>query len=214
MARTFNVYNGDTLIKSGLSPLELQQLEPDTTYDLKISASEFMSESEKVAVPRFNTLPINHLRKIVASDFTTVNGATLTDDGETLKITSDGTGRMQMVTPTARNNVITTPLVQGKTYKLVADIKVEEGYSGTPIPLNSFKIILSGNTTEANRLILTANPIEISTTEYKKMSGIATISGDISKVNNYYLIIQSDNSAERFTGTLRIKNIQVNEVKE
>lgn len=215
MARTFNIYDGDNLIKSGLSPLELQQLTPDTNYNLKISASEFMSESEKIAVPTFTTDLRNYLRQIQRSDFTSVNGATMEDEaGGILKITSDGTARVVMNTATNRNSVLSTPIEQGKRYQLSAQIKLDEGYSGTPSPLNSFKVILSGYSGTGQRLVLTANPIELSTTEYKTMSGVATISTDISLITNYYLAISMDSASERFTGTLRMKNFKLVEVKE
>lgn len=215
MARTFNIYDGDNLIKSGLSPLDLQQLTSETTYNLKISASEFMSESEKIAVPTFTTDLRNYLRQIQRSDFTSVNGATMEDEaGGILKITSDGTARVVMNTATNRNSVLSTPIEQGKRYQLSAQIKLDEGYSGTPSPLNSFKVILSGYSGTGQRLVLTANPIELSTTEYKTMSGVATISTDISLITNYYLAISMDSASERFTGTLRMKNFKLVEVKE
>lgn len=213
MTRTFNVYNGDTLIKSGLSPLELQQLEPDTTYDLKISASEFMSESEKVDVPLFRTLPENILRKLKAKDFSTVNGATLVDDGDALKITSDGTSRIQMYTPATTNSVLTKPLVTGKTYRLSAKIKFDEGYSPTETPLKSFLLVITGMS-PSTRLIVTRTPVSVSTSEYLEFSGEVGITGDVSKFTNYYLIIQSDTLSERFRGTVRIKDLYLNEVKE
>lgn len=62
MARTFNIYEGDNLIKSGLSPLELQQLTQDTTYNLKISANEEGRESDTVPIPQFKTLTTNLLK--------------------------------------------------------------------------------------------------------------------------------------------------------
>lgn len=215
MVRTFNIYDGENLIKSGLSPLELQQLQPETTYNLKISASEFMSESEKIAVPAFTTDLRNYLRQLSTSDFISINGATMEDEaGGILKITSDGTARVVMNTATNRNSVLSTPIEQGKRYQLSAQIKLDEGYSGTPSPLNSFKVILSGYSGTGQRLVLTANPIELSTTEYKTMSGVATISTDISLITNYYLAISMDAAAERFTGTLRMKNFKLTEVKE
>lgn len=217
MVRTFNIYDGDNLIKSGLSPLELQQLTPDTTYNLMLSASEFMSESERVPVPTFTTDLLNHLRQLQRSDFTTVNGATITDEqGGILKITSDGTQRIVMYTNQTTNNVLSTPITQGTTYTLSGEIKLDEGYSGTPSPLNTFNIALYGFSGSGTRLIFTANPIELSTTEYKTIKGTATISTDLSRITNYYIQIQHNigNGDERFTGTMRIKNIKLTEVKE
>lgn len=213
MPRTFNIYDGDNLIKSGLSPLELQQLTPDTNYNLKISASEFMSESEKIAVPTFRTLPENILRPLKASDFTIVRGATLTDDGEAIKLTSDGTERIQCYTPPNSNSVLTKPLVTGKTYRLSGKVKFDEGYSPTEIPLRSFVLVMTGMS-PSTRLIVTRTPIPVSTTEYLEFSGEVGITGDTSIFTNYYLIMQSDNGTERFTGTIRVKDFKLIEVKE
>lgn len=213
MARTFNVYNGDTLIKSGLSPLELQQLEPDTTYDLKISASEFLSESEKVTVPVFKTMPENILRPLTAKDFTIVRGATLSDDGNVLKLTSDGTERIQLYTPPTTNSVLTKPLVKGKTYRISAKIKFDEGYLPVDQPLRSFLLIIVGMS-PSTRLILTRTPVPVNTNEYIEFSGEVGITGDTSGFTNYYLIMQSDNGTERFTGTVRIKDMELREVIE
>lgn len=215
MAREFKLYKGSDFVKQGKSPLQVTGLATGTIYPegyFKLSAYDtvYENESAKVDVPEFTTLYTNHLRQLQRSDFTTVNGATLTDEeGGILKITSDGTARMQMLTTTSSNTVLTTPLQQGKTYTLSADIKLDEGYSGTPSPLRSFKLILASYATSTNREIVTANPFELSTTEYKKMKGTATIIGDVSQIKNYYFIVQVDSGEERFTGTLRLKNLQV-----
>lgn len=215
MAREFKLYKGSDFIKQGTSPIQVTGLDTGTIYPegyFKLSAYDtiYENESAKVDVPEFTTLYTNHVRQLQRSDFTTVNGATMTDEqGGILKITSDGTARIQILTTTSSNTVLTTPLEQGKTYTLSADIKLDEGYSGTPTPLRSFKLILASYATTTNREIVTANPFELSTTEYKKMKGTATIIGDVSQIKNYYFIIQNDSSAERFTGTLRIKNLQV-----
>lgn len=213
MARTFNIYDGDNLIKSGLSPLELQQLTPDTNYNLKISATEFMTESEKIAVPTFKTLPENILRPIQASDFTTVRGATLEDDGGAIKLTSDGTERIQCYTAPTTNSVLTKPFVTGKTYRLSAKVKFDEGYDPAVLPLRSFVLVITGMS-PSTRLVVTRTPIPASTTEYVEFSGELGITGDMSGFTNYYLIMQSDSGTERFTGTLRIKDFKVIEVKE
>lgn len=214
MAREFKLYKGLDLIKQGVSPLEVTNLSTGTIYPegyFKLSAYDtiYENESAKVDVPEFTTLYTNHLRTLTPADFTIIKGGTLEQDGQSLKVTSDGTARMQMMTTTSSNTVLTTPLQQGKTYTLSADIKLDEGYSGTPSPLRSFKLILASYATTTNREIVTANPFELSTTEYKKMKGTATIIGDVSQIKNYYFIIQVDNGEERFTGTLRLKNLQV-----
>lgn len=213
MARTFNIYDGDNLIKSGLSPLELQQLTPDTNYNLKISASEFMSESEKIAVPTFRTLPENILRPLKASDFTTVKGATLTDDGDAIKLTSTGAERIQCYTPPTTNSVLTKPLVTGKTYRLSGKVKFDEGYSPAENPLRSFLLVITGMS-PSTRLIITRTPVTVSTTDYVEFSGEVGITGDTSIFTNYYLIMQSDTSSERFTGTIRVKDFKLIELKE
>lgn len=215
MAREFKLYKGSEFIKQGTSPLQVTGLDTGTIYPegyFKLSAYDtiYENESAKVDVPEFTTLYTNHLRQLQRSDFTNVNGATMTDEqGGILKITSEGTARMQMMTTISSNTVLTTPLQQGKTYTLSADIKLDEGYSGTPSPLRTFKLVLASYSTTTNREIVTANPFELSTTEYKKMKGTATIIGDVSQIKNYYFIIQVDNGEERFTGTLRLKNFQV-----
>lgn len=214
MAREFKLYKGSEFIKQGTSPLQVNGLETGTIYPegyFKLSAYDtiYENESAKVDVPEFTTLYTNHLRTLTPADFTTIKGGTLEQDGQSLKITSDGTARMQMLTTTSSNTALTTPLQQGKTYTLSADIKLDEGYSGTPTPLRSFKLILASYSTTTNREIVTANPFELSTTEYKKMKGTATIIGDVSQIKNYYFIIQVDSGEERFTGTLRLKNLQV-----
>lgn len=215
MSREFKLYKGSEFIKQAASPLQATGLETGTIYPegyFQLSAYDtiYENESAKVDVPSFTTLYTNHLRQLQRSDFTNVAGATITDEeGGILKITSDGTARMQMLTATQTNNVLTTPLVQGKTYTLSADIKLDEGYSGTPAPLTSFKLILSSYSSTTKREIVTANPFELSTTEYKKMKGTATIIGDVSQITNYYFIIQADSATERFTGTLRLKNLQI-----
>lgn len=215
MAREFKLYKGSDFIKQGASPLQVTGLETGTIYPegyFKLSAYDtiYENESAKVDVPEFTTLYTNHVRQLQRSDFTTVNGATMTDEqGGILKITSDGTARIQMYTASSTNSVLSKGLEQGKTYTLSADIKVDEGYSGTPSPLNSFKLVLSSYSSTTNREIMTANPFEISTSKYTKMKGTATIIGDVSQIKNYYLLIQTDSASERFTGTLRLKNFQV-----
>lgn len=217
MAREFKLYKGSDFIKQGTSPLQVTGLETGTIYPegyFKLSAYDtiYENESAKVDVPTFTTLYTNHLRQLQRSDFTTVNGATMEDeDGGILKITSDGTARIVINTNASSSsaNVLSTPIQQGKTYTLSADIKLDEGFSGTPSPLNSFKIALSGYSGSGSRLIFTSNPIELSTIYYKKMKGTATISADLSSITNYYLQIQHDSGTERFTGTLRLKNLQV-----
>lgn len=213
MVRTFNVYHGDKLIKSGLSPLELQQLTPDTSYDLKISASEFMSESEKVDVPLFKTLPENILRPLKTSDFTTIKGATLSDDMNAIKITSDGKERIQCYTPATTKSVLTKPLETGKTYRISAKVKFDEGYNPTANPLRTFVLVLTGMS-PSTRLIVTRVPIPVSTTEYLEFSGEVGITGDTSIFTNYYLIMQSDTGTERFNGTIRLKDLELREVIE
>ena len=215
MAREFKLYKGSDFIKQGTSPLQVTGLETGTIYPegyFKLSAYDtiYENESAKVDVPEFTTLYTNHLRQLQRSDFTSVNGATMEDEeGGILKITSDGSARIVMNTPTNTNSVLSTPIQQGKTYTLSAQIKLEPGYSGTPSPLNSFKVILSGYSGTGQRLIFTANPIELSTTEYKTMIGVATISADISLITNYYIALSMNDATERFTGTLSLKNIQL-----
>lgn len=215
MAREFKLYKGSEFIKQGTSPLQVNGLETGTIYPegyFKLSAYDtiYENESAKVDVPEFTTLYTNHLRQLQRSDFTSVNGATIEDEeGGILKITSDGTARIVMNTPTNTNSVLSTPIQQGKTYTLSGEIKLDEGYSGTPSPLNSFKLILSGYSGTGQRLIFTANPIELSTTEYKTMKGVATISADISLITNYYIALSMNDATERFTGTLHLKNLQL-----
>lgn len=217
MPREFKLYKGVEFIKQGVSPLEVTNLSTGTVYPkgyFQLSAYDTLTaaESSKVDVPEFTTLYTNHLRQLQRSDFTTVNGATMTDEpGGVLKITSDGTQRIVMYTNQTTNNVLSTPIKKGTTYTLSAEIKLDEGYSGTPTPLNTFNIALYGFSGSGARLIYTANPIELSTSEYKKMKGTATISADLSIITNYYIQIQHNigNGDERFTGTLRLKNIQL-----
>lgn len=212
MARTFKVYNGDTVIKQGTSPLTITGLTPLTDYNLKISAVEGGKESNQVEVPTFTTLGENILRPLKVADFTTIRGATLVDDGSAIKLTSAGTERIQVFTPANSNSVITKPLVTGKTYRLSAKIKFDAGYSPSDTPLRSFVLIIVGMS-PSTRLILTRTPVPLSTTEYLEFSGEVGITGDVSQFTNYYLIMQSDNGTERFTGTVRIKDMQLREVR-
>lgn len=213
MARTFRVYNGDTLIKQGTSPLNITGLTPLTTYDLKISAVEDDRESNIVDVPTFTTLGENILRPLKVADFTTIKGATIVDEGNGINLTSTGAERIQLYTAPTANNVLTKPLVTGKTYRLSATIKFDAGYSPSEIPLRSFVLIITGMS-PSTRLILTRTPVPVSTTEYLDFSGEVGITGDVSQFTNYYLIMQSDNGTERFTGTIHIKDMQLREIKE
>lgn len=207
MARTFNVYNGDTLIKRGLSPLELQQLEPDTTYDLKISASEFMSESEKVAVPLFKTLPQNILPQVTAKTFTLGTGATVKDgvDGEVI-FTLDGTNQLLKYDTTFK----LPQLTEGKTYKLSVDIKFHNDVVGDVRNLRlSYNYIPGGAV-----MLETPRPITDTTKDkWIKIQGTKNIKYEPNTPTLWYLVFQDLIISNRITGTISLKNFQVFEVK-
>lgn len=210
MARTFKVYNGDALLKQGLSPLNITGLTPLTTYNLTISALDG-TESNRVSVPTFRTLGENIMKPLKASNFTTVNGCTLTQEGDVINLTSDGTARIQALTPTSTttgNSVLTKPVVAGKTYKLAGKVKFKTGYTPNVDPLKSFTMILTGNS-PSTRLINTSMPIKVSTSDFVEFSGTVGITGDPSIFATYFLGLQSDNASERFTGTIYLKDLEL-----
>lgn len=55
MAKTLRVYNGETVLKEGTSPLALTGLTPETEYNLQCAWVEDGVESSKTAVPKFTT---------------------------------------------------------------------------------------------------------------------------------------------------------------
>lgn len=207
MARTFNIYDGDNLIKSGLSPLELQQLTPDTNYNLKISASEFMSESEKIAVPTFRTLPENILPSVTAKTFTLGTGATVKDgaDGEVI-FTLDGANQLLKYDTTFK----LPQLTEGKTYTISADIKFHSDIVGDVRNLR-----LSYNYLPGGEVVLeTPRPIaDVTTNKWIKIEGTKTIQYGKNPPSSWYLLVQDVIISNRIKGTISINNFQVFEIK-
>lgn len=218
MADKFRIYRNGTVLKEGLSPLVIDNLQRGTIYpEGYFTATRVIGKGESLyePVPMITTAFTNMLKPITVSSFVSVNGATFSDETTGLKIVSDGTGRILSNT-NATGNILAKPLEQGKTYTLSAKIKVDEGYSWQPSngrPLSSFKIVLNARTDDntTTRTIFTANPFLVSTDKWERMEGTATITADPTLWTKYYIVVQFDNATERFTGTIHMKEFQLEE---
>ena len=207
MVREFKLYRGLEFVKQGSSPLQLSSLEAGTIYPegyFKVSAYDTIHENEsaKVDVPEFTTLYTNILPAVKANSFSSGDGATVADDGDSIVFSLDGGNQLLKV-----NTAVKLPkLTNGGTYTISADIKFHSDIVGDVRNLSLSYGYLPGG----QPVLQTVTPIVDNTKDkWIKIKGTNTIKYGSTQPDSWYLVFRDMMTANRISGTISLKNFQV-----
>lgn len=209
MSRVFTVYKktGEKVVAESTSPVTITGLESGGIYPegyFKVTAIEDgKDESAKVDVPAFTTLYTNIAPAVKANSFTLGDGATVVDgdDGEVI-FSLDGTKTLIKY-----NTAVKLPkLTDGNTYTISADIKFHSDIVGDVRNLRLSYNYLPGGQPE----LQTTTPIQDTTKDkWLKIKGTNTVKyGDV-QPNSWYLLLRDMSTANKISGTISLKNIQI-----
>lgn len=142
------------------------------------------------------SLPLN------STNFSSGTGGTVSDDGDQIVFTLDGTKLTKYKVGTQ------TPLIQGKTYTISCEILLESDFVGDPSNIRLQHSFLPGGTIVLQTTTIPSNTLSV----WQKLQGTATINYGSGKPSQWYSVF-TNIASNTITGHIRLRNVKIEEAR-
>ena len=142
------------------------------------------------------SLPLN------STSFSSGSGGTVSDDGDEIVFTLDGTKLTKYKVGTQ------TPLVHGKTYTISCEILLESDFVGDPSNIRLQHSFLPGGTIVLQTTTIPSNTLSV----WQKLQGTATINYSSGKPSQWYSVF-TNIASNTITGHIRLRNVKIEEAR-
>ena len=142
------------------------------------------------------SLPLN------STSFSSGTGGTVSDDGDQIVFTLDGTKLTKYKVGTQ------TPLVHGKTYTISCEILLESDFVGDPSNIRLQHSFLPGGTIVLQTTTIPSNTLSV----WQKLQGTATINYGSGKPSQWYSVF-TNIASNTITGHIRLRNVKIEEAR-
>lgn len=142
------------------------------------------------------SLPLN------SSSFSSGTGGTVSDDGDQIVFTLDGTRLTKYKVDTQ------TPLIQGKIYTISCEILLDSDFVGDPSNIKLQHSFLPGGTIVLQTTTVPSNTLGT----WQKLQGTATINYGSGKPKQWYSVFTNIGS-NTSTGHIRLRNVKIEEAR-
>lgn len=142
------------------------------------------------------SLPLN------STSFSSGTGGTVSDDGDQIVFTLDGTKLTKYKVDTQ------TPLIHGKTYTISCEILLESDFVGDPSNIRLQHSFLPGGTIVLLTTTVPSNTLSV----WQKLQGTATINYGSGKPKQWYSVFTNIGS-NTITGHIRLRNVKIEEAR-
>ena len=143
------------------------------------------------------SLPLN------SSSFSSGTGGTVSDDGDQIVFTLDGTKLTKYKVGTQ------TPLVHGKTYTISCEILLESDFVGDPSNIKLQHSFLPGGTIVLQTTTIPSNTLSV----WQKLQGTAIINYGSGKPSQWYSVF-TNIASNTITGHIRLRNVKIEEARK
>lgn len=140
--------------------------------------------------------------KLNASSFSSGTGATVSDEGDEIVFTLDGTRLTKYKVDTQ------TPLIQGKIYTISCEILLDSDFVGDPSNIKLQHSFLPGGTIVLQTTTVPSNTLGT----WQKLQGTATINYGSGKPKQWYSVFTNIGS-NTSTGHIRLRNVKIEEAR-
>lgn len=143
------------------------------------------------------SLPLN------STSFSSGSGGTVSDDGDQIVFTLDGT-------PLTKYRVGTqTPLIHGKTYTISCEILLESDFVGDASNIKLQHSFIPGGQIVLQTTTIPSNTLGV----WQKLQGTATINYGSGKPQQWYSVF-TNLSINTITGHIRLRNVKIEEARK
>ena len=143
------------------------------------------------------SLPLN------STSFSSGSGGTVSDDGDQIVFTLDGTKLTKYKVGTQ------TPLVHGKTYTISCEILLESDFVGDPSNIKLQHSFLPGGTIVLQTTTIPSNTLSV----WQKLQGTAIINYGSGKPSQWYSVF-TNIASNTITGHIRLRNVKIEEARK
>ncbi|HHQ3556410.1 TPA: BppU family phage baseplate upper protein [Enterococcus faecium] len=139
--------------------------------------------------------------KINASSFSSGTGATVTDDGDEIVFTLDGTTQLSKYALRTQK-----PVTNGKQYTISCEIMLESDFVGDPSGIRLQHAYMPGGIITLQTDTVPKNELN----KWQKLTGTRTVNYSSNMPNEWYPIFRNIQNP-KLSGTVRLRNIKIEE---